>query len=43
MIADAAGNPEEIERLRLTLMEAEAEHHQLVSLIEKWRANGLPS
>jgi hypothetical protein len=43
MMAEAAGNPEKIERLRLTLMEAEAEHQKLVSLIEKSRDDGLLS
>ena len=41
MLALAAGNPEKIERLRLTLNEVEAEDRRLSSLIEKWRADGL--
>jgi hypothetical protein len=39
----AAGNPEKIERLRLTLSEVEAENQRLLSLIERWRADGLLS
>jgi transposase-like protein len=41
MLALAAGNPEKIERLRLTLNEVEAENRRLSNLIEQWRANGL--
>jgi hypothetical protein len=43
MLAEAAGNPEKIERLRLTLNEAEAENQKLLNLLEKWRADGLLS
>ena len=43
MLTLAAGNPEKIERLRLTLNEVEAEDRRLSSLIEKWRADGLLS
>jgi transposase-like protein len=43
MLAMATGNPERIERLRLTLNEVEAENQQLVNLIEQWRADGLLS
>jgi hypothetical protein len=41
MLALAAGNPEKIERLRLTLSEVEAENQRLLNLIEHWRADGL--
>jgi terminase small subunit-like protein len=43
MLALAAGNPEKIERLRLTLNEVEAENQRLVNLIKQWRADGLLS
>ena len=43
MLALAAGNPEKIERLRLTLSEVEAENQRLLNLIEQWRADGLLS
>jgi hypothetical protein len=41
MLALAAGNPEKIERLRLTLTEVEAENRRLLNLLEQWRAEGL--
>jgi hypothetical protein len=41
LLAEAAGNPEKIERLRLTLNEVEAENQRWVKLIEEWRAGGL--
>ena len=41
MLIHAAGNPEKIERLRLTLNEVEAEGRNLSELIERWRADGL--
>jgi hypothetical protein len=43
MLAAAAGDPEKIERLRLTLNEVETENRRLLNLIEQWRADGLLS
>lgn len=43
MLAESAGNPEKMERLRSTLNEVEAEGRKLSDLIEKWRADGLLS